>query len=207
MIPCILNDLRPEFLRVIGLEGVTWRGRKVLVVVGPNAVGKSMFRRVLCTFLNKRDFEVIHLSQEGRGDSGFMRAMVYGSESSEATSVISAKTLVNGLRTSRGRKKNHVLLYDEPEIGMAEEMQAGAAQWLVKELRSWPGKLSGIVVMTHSRYFVQELIRLPKSKFICLGDRHSTADSWLGREIKPVSPEAVIELGLCTFRRLTKILK
>jgi len=207
MIPCFLDDLRPEFLRAIGLKGVTWRGRKVLVVVGPNAVGKSMFRRVFCTFLKKRNLEVIHLSQEGRGDGGFIRAMVYGDEGREATSVISAKTLVNGLRTSRGRESNHVLLYDEPEIGMAEEMQAGAAQWLAEELRSWPDKLSGIVVMTHSRYFVRELVRLPKSKFICLGGGHPTADAWLDREIEPVGPKDVIELGLRTFRRLSKILK
>lgn len=206
MIPCILNNLRPEFLRAIGLEGVTWRGRKVLVVVGPNAVGKSMFRRAFCGFLKKRKLEVIHLSQEGRGDAGFVRAMVYGNESNEATSVISAKTLVNGLRTSRGREKNHVLLYDEPEIGMAEEMQVGAAQWLAEELRSWPDKLSGIIVMTHSRHFVRELIQLPRSGFICLGGRYSTADAWLNREIKPVGPEAVIKLGLRTFRKLTKIL-
>ena len=208
MIPGILNDLRSDLLRAIGLEGVTWRGREVLVVVGPNAVGKSLFRRLLSTFLKKRNnLEVMHLSQEGRTDSGFLVPMVYGRENQEATSVISARTLVTGLRTSRGRKKNHVLLYDEPEIGMAEEMQAGAARWLAKELRSWPDKLSGIIVMTHSRYFVQELIQLPKSKFICLGGRYSTADAWLNREIEPVDPEAVIKIGLRTLKRLAKILK
>lgn len=123
MIPPVFKDIKPEFLELVGMKGVTWRGKELLVVTGANASGKSLVRRLFQVFVKKRGFEVIHLSQEGRDAGGFARVFVYGSEGDEATGVISAKTLVKGFRTSRNRDNEHLMIYDEPEIGMSEEAE------------------------------------------------------------------------------------
>ena len=208
MIPFIFNKVTPLILKELGLDGVKWGHCRVMVVVGDNAGGKSLLRRLFQTFLkkNKSDqTEVIHLSQQGRSTSGFVRTVVYGSEDDGATSVISARTLVNSIRTSRGRENKHFIIYDEPEIGMSDESDLGAAIWLKEQLQDCPEQLRGIIICTHSRQFASQLMKLPYSKFIWMHHPEATVREWLDRTIKPIDPQKLMDVGLARWRKITKI--
>lgn len=196
MIPNVLHDIRDDYLDMIGLDRHDCDDAKVLVVTGENAAGKSFLRRIFSHFIRENHkVEVMHLSQEGRAREGIERAFLYGAESEESTGNITAGTFTTGFRTSRGRDNDHILLWDEPEIGLAEEAQLGAAQFMVKQLADMPPKLRGLIVMTHSRHFVSTLMQVEGAKFVNLGHQYKTADEWLNRPIVPVDPETVRKRG------------
>lgn len=58
MIPPVFKDINPEFLELVGMDGITWRSKELLVITGANASGKSLVRRLFQVFVKKRGFEV-----------------------------------------------------------------------------------------------------------------------------------------------------
>ena len=205
----LLENLRDELCDELGLDHSFDTSGSILVITGQNAAGKSLLRRWFHKELDHRKVEAIHLSQEGRTTEGFVRALVYGSEHHDSTGYISAHTFTAGVRTMRGRsedKIDHVVIWDEPEIGMGDELQLGSANWLCDELADWPGSLQGVIVMTHSRTFVKRLMEFPKAVWMSM-DGFPTHNEWLNREIVPVTPEQVSKVGLERYRRISKLLK
>ncbi len=199
-----LFKMNQEVADVLGFDTSFSTECPVLVITGDNAQGKSLFRRYVSVVCRENGVELIHLSQEGRGTEGFQRAWIYGDENSESTGCISAKTFKKGFNTSRNREKDHILLWDEPEIGMGEELQLGTSMWVKEELENWPEKLCGLVVLTHSRYFVSILAKIKGAKFYNMNGLG--LDEWLNREILPISPIEVAERSYERFRKITKIL-
>jgi predicted ATPase len=208
MIPNVLKDIRPDLLFALGLEPSDFGDSKLIVVTGDNATGKSMLRRIYSTFLKKNHkIETIHLSQQARATGGVERAFVYGDETSESTGYITIGTFITGFRTSRGRENEHILLWDEPEIGLGEEAQLGAVNYIIDQLKDWPSKLRGVVVMTHSRIFVRALKDVEGCRFVNLHGKFKTADEWLDRKIVPADLEEVRTRGIETWRKVSAILK
>lgn len=206
MIPNIVRNMKPELRELLGLER-EWNGVETLIVVGPNASGKSLLRRLITVLCRKGKVEVIHLSQEGRSSSSCVTALVYGSEFEFATGYNSAGVLLNGFKTSRKREKEHVLLFDEPEIGLGEEAQLGAGEFLREQMDDKPPMLRGLAVMTHSRHIVEALKDLPKARFLDISGQYKTADEWLGRRLKPMSLRQIRDDGIRKLRRIAKLLK
>lgn len=197
--------MNPDFAKELGVDPDFDSRSKVLVVVGRNASGKSFIRRWI-QFSLRGKTEVVALSHEFRSGSGFQRAIVYGDESYQSTGAISAQTFVSGLSTMRSRKSKHIVIWDEPEIGMSEDLQAGSAEWLFSRLENdWPEHLLGIVLMTHSRLWVDRAMRSAGSRFLSL-DGHGTAEEWLRRKIEPVDPEEMVRMSTEKFRRLNALM-
>lgn len=209
MIPNVLPNIKPRFLKAVGIrKDALEDGVKALMVVGDNAAGKSFLRRLLTHFIKEhnKDIEVLHFSQQQRSTGGVIRAMMYGSEDDEATGAMSAKIVLGAIRNSRSRDKEnrkHVMIFDEPEIGMSEELALGSAVYLRDELaKDWPKHLLGIVVMSHSRHMVGTLSQLPKSKFLKLHEPAVTLESWVNRAIVPADPAVVSQKGLERWREI-----
>jgi len=203
------SDLTKRMKRTFRLElGVPDRfstATPILVVTGKNAAGKSFLRRWFCMMLKDEKIEAIHLSQQGRASEGFVRAFVYGDESDHSTGAISAHTFIAGMNTSKNRTTPHVLIWDEPEIGMGDELQIGTADWLFSQLVVWPQQLNGVILLTHSRYFVERAMMFPGAKFMNL-DGHRTAKAWMERKIVPVSPTVLYDESFQKWRRLTGLI-
>jgi hypothetical protein len=195
-----------ELADAIGVDPDFDTSTQVLVVTGANAAGKSLLRKFMQQVVRQdHDLECIHLSQQGRASSGIQRAFLYGDESWESTGCISCHSLLGSITTSRAREKDHMIILDEPEIGMGEELQAGSGLWLKEQLADWPEHLSGMVIMTHSRNFVREIMKFNGATFYNLEGMEK--DEWLNREIVPANPEDVKTLGRERFRKISKILK
>jgi hypothetical protein len=207
MLPKDLLNCREQLAEELGINPKFDTSGSVMVVTGSNATGKSLVRRVICGNLKRLGIEAIHLSQQGRAQGGIARCFIYGSEDDESTGFISAKTFQGAFRTMRGREQAHVVIWDEPEIGMGEELQLGTADWLYNELaRDWPKHLCGVVVLTHSRIFASKVMGFPDSKWLNMNG-YGTLEEWLSRKIVPVGPEELIELGLKKWGRISKILQ
>jgi hypothetical protein len=205
MLPRDLFDLKPAFAKELGVPKNFNAAARVLVVVGSNASGKSFLRRYVQATMREKKIEVIALSHELRTKGGMVTAFVYGDEAWQSTGVITAQTFVSGVRVMRSRTGPHVVIWDEPEIGMGEELQTGCADWLFSRLRDWPAHLQGVIVMTHSRIWARRAMDFPKARFLSL-DGHKKVEDWLGREVVPVDPEALSRLATEKFRRLSKLL-
>ena len=204
-LPSDLFEINEDVAKELGVDSDFDTSGSVLVVTGQNASGKSFLRRLLHVKLKQMKIEVIVLSQEGRTSGGVVSAMVYGDESRSSTGSISCQTFISGIHTSRSRQGHHVLIWDEPEIGMGEELQLGSAQWLFRELSNWPKNLQGVILLTHSRHFVREAMKQESAKWFSL-DGYKTAESWLKRKIKPAAPDVLAEDAVKKFRKLIRML-
>lgn len=194
------------FSSELGVERNFDTSCNALLITGPNASGKSFLRRWIQQYFRLKEIECINLSQEGRSVRWAGSCFVYGSEQDESTGYISAGTLTMGMRTSRAREKSHIVLWDEPEIGMGEELQLGSAIWMREQLENFPKHLLGVIFMTHSRLFVKEIMKMDNAKFYNLSE-HKTMNEWMNREIVPVSPEKIQAIGLEKWRKLDKLLE
>ena len=188
-------------------------GRNPLVViVGSNAAGKSVFRRLVEDHYRKQKVECISISMFGRcqGSFGGMRGFVYGDESWNATGVNSAHTVLTGIKTCQGRTQPHMMCWDEPDIGMAEEGAAGMGL-AIKKFASKPSKhTKGIFVITHSRHLAKQLLPA-RPHYLHLGIDPSkappTLKDWVEREIVPADLRQLVDDGHARFKAIQKFLK
>jgi hypothetical protein len=191
---------------------VPGRGRLV-VVLGPNAAGKSLFRRVIggiCGGSSSGNrIEFIGLSQEFRQCGGVATAFVYGDESWEASGAISANSVVGGIVTCRGRMSDHVIFWDEPDLGLSDEYAAGAGVEIADFALDMPEHTLAAFVVTHRAVLVRELLRA-RPHYLYIGSGRGAAPAsiraWLGRPIRPAKLETLRKEGTAHLRAFARVL-
>lgn len=169
-------------------------GEKI-ILVGPNCSGKSLFRKLINGRKRKR-WTIVHASMqlrtESRPDMGALSSMAHDF-AEDATS----QSTINVIKRSIASvKENCVLHIDEPEIGFSEELQAGTAPWLRKQLDAMPIKPVVTIITTHSIPVASGFLDW---KLIDLGFRYKTVSEWIHRPIEPMDPEQVETGGQLLF--------
>jgi len=217
MIPNIFREftIKRVIAKELNIKKSSLDNCRVLVVVGGNASGKSFLRRLLSAFIRqyykdkKEEVGVVSISQEMRTSQNIGNVFVYGSEDWEATGLITCNSVVGVLRNIRenGGWGKNVIVIDEPEIGLSDETQSALAIHVREQIENWPDNLVGIVVMTHSRYFMRELNKVEGFKMLDLDGKYKTVDDWVNRKVVPVDLNTLEEVALTRFRKLTKALK
>lgn len=178
----------------------------LVVVTGDNASGKSFIRRLVQLACRDKDIECIHLSQQGRCASGIPRLFIYGAEEEESTGYNTVNMLLTSFTTSKSRDSKHILVYDEPDIGLSDEYAAGAGIRLRKFIEKKPKYLKGIVIMSHNKHLLKELLPLNPNHLNLTDDK--TLVEVVNRKIIPnKSLEELKKEGLETWRKINKILK
>ena len=182
----------------------------LLVVLGPNAGGKSFFRRVLMTICQEQQTEAIHISMEGRRRTGERPwlAMVYGDEMYHSTGVNSINTVLTGISTCRSRNQPHVVIWDEPDIGMSEGAAASVGRAIAEFAAAPPASLLASVVITHRKALVAELATC-RPHYLHLGTAEAPAslEAWLAAppDVRPL--ESIRNEAHARFLRLRTLLK
>lgn len=212
----VVNDMLP-FVEYEGKVAIPWHWVKgthpLFLILGENAGGKSFFRRTLQVLAQEARYkEVIHLSMESRAGMNMMGAMkgfVYGDEERNSTGENSAYTVMTAVKTCRGREHDHLLYWDEPDVGMSENSAAGAGVEIAKFMLKRPKHTRGVFVTTHSRPLVEQLLSV-KPHYLHLGvpsdKAPPTLRDWLDRPIVPISPEKVMEASHKRFKAIQRIL-
>jgi hypothetical protein len=135
-------------------------------------------------------------------------SLIYGDEAHFPTGLLTAQTILTGFSSASNRDKKCLLLYDEPEIGMSEELQWASVRYMAEQMKNPPKQLQGLVVMTHSRIFAKHLVEEAGATFVNLGDQYPTLDAWLNRPVDiHLDIEALNQTSLEKFREITKLLK
>lgn len=181
-----------EIFELIPLDG------QVTILTGSNGSGKSLIRGQLPMRLREHPGKprLIHASQELRTASNSS----LGAMSSFAhdlpwlpTSVMTIHTIKQVMKHAEG----NYLVIDEPEIGCGEETVMAMAAWLNDQLSARPASCWGVLIITHSRYMVQNL----RHDYFFNLDGYDTAEAWLNRPLIPTDLAALEENPLFGFIR------
>jgi len=186
-------------------------GSKLVVVVGENASGKSFFRRIVRSVCQKSKTECIHLSMEGRVDSsalGGLRSMVYGSEHDQSTGENSVGTVLGGITTCKDREAPHVVVWDEPDLGLSDSWAAGMGE-AIRDFAKDPGEHTrAIVLVSHRRALLAPLLALPLH-YVHLGigeGAPASLEAWFEAPIVPRDIRELHEESLKRWRAIQAIL-
>lgn len=177
---------------------------RLSLVLGENAAGKSLFRRIIHQVTHpgresrgfgdsgvpRGDFpvgEMIHLSMEGRTNSEVMSSMVYGTEGWHSTGENSAHTLSGAFRTCTSRDHTTIVYWDEPDIGMSAGAAAGAGIAIREFIEAEENPLmEAVFLTTHSVPLVRQLAPLnPHYIFLGNADGPRTLADWFTWQMDP----------------------
>jgi hypothetical protein len=175
---------------------------KLVVAVGGNASGKSFFRRIVQGVCAKTKIECIHLSMEGRRTGGIFASFVYGSETHQSTGANSSGTVLTAISTSKARKNKHVIFWDEPDIGLSDDWAASTGAEIRSFIEDAPKPLVGVVLVSHSKALVRELIPLNPHLLSFSETPVGDLTEWLE---KPVMIRPLSELKETSYRRFKLI--
>lgn len=182
----------------------------LVLVLGENASGKSVFRRIVQGTCKRLSLECMHLSMQGRSNEfGGLRPMVYGNEASEATSVNSLKGVKKGIQTCCERETPHVIFWDEPDIGLSEGSAAGAGLALARFAQAPGPQTVAAFVICHSRSMVKQMLAA-KPHYIHLGvpaaEAPRTLRAWLKRSVVPIEIDDVIAVSRERYRKVVHVM-
>jgi energy-coupling factor transporter ATP-binding protein EcfA2 len=161
--------------------------RRLFLITGENAGGKSFFSKVVASFVHEESpgaIEFINVSMGMRTAPGMHRVFMFGEESRDSTGKISLGAVLGSLRTCRSREKPHVLVLDEPDIGLSEGYRAGLGDLLAAFGAELPELTRALVVVTHSREVARRLMPLAPT-CIRIGEDHRPTAEWI-RDGDPV---------------------
>lgn len=183
----------PMYRRVHSVENPP---SQLTLVIGGNASGKSLFRREIQRSSEASKVEVHHLSMEARSQDPWIRAEAYGDEEAMSTGMISLSSMLRLLRASKEASTPHILFWDEPDVGLSDEVAAGVALEILQFLWSQPKHLVGFFIVSHRRSLIEALdAATPRIVFIGKNAPKSLG-AWLQRKVTPVRPQDVIDEGV-----------
>lgn len=195
------------------LSGRFYRGQgKILLILGENATGKSLTRRIFGELAQRQRVEAISTSLEGRtyvSESPWL-AMVYGDERTSATGCNSSHLVSMGIKTALNRTSPHIIFWDEPDLGLSEGACEGTGLALGRfGLQATPHTLAACIV-THSKPLVRGLKdALGYTPHVLhMGPQNPmTLVSWLCSSPVIRTPEEVQEANHALQSKLFKILR
>lgn len=201
-------------------------GSKLVLVLGENAAGKSLFRRIVGTVAHRGKKggwgepsiprgpfpvgEVLHLSMQGRSSGGMMSAFVYGDEQYQSTGAISARTVEGACRNCADREHSTIVYWDEPDIGMSAGAAAGAGA-AIREfiLKDEAPLLEAVFLTSHSPALVRQLAALdPHYVFLGNAAGPKTLADWFiwQQDPPPISPSELADIAHTRFRDIQAVL-
>ncbi len=179
---------------------------KLLVISGENAGGKSFFAKVMRSRMREFDpaCEWIPISMTTRTSSGMHRAFIFGDESTSSTGQTSFRAVRGALTTCRGRETPHVLVLDEPDIGLSEGYQGALGEMIDEFASDLPEMTKGLLVVSHARPLIGKLMHLDPT-CVRVGDDLRPTREWLKDGDLPRSIadiEALRDKALNRFRAI-----
>lgn len=178
------------------------KGDKVLLV-GPNASGKSFFRKLLSRNKKLGDkVKHVHASMALRTGSfpemGALSSMLHDNDD-DATSYSTISNVTKAIESCASYIKDGTtcsLHIDEPEIGFGAELQLGTGTWLRGMLEGMSHQPVLTMVTTHSAYVGEAFLDW---KLLDLGFKYKTVEEWVKRKVTPANPVDVVELNRIMF--------
>lgn len=175
---------------------------RLTILVGQNGCGKSLIRKQLgVRFSNEfNDSNKTHtkavsmqLRTEQRAEYGALSTVMH--DSSYVPTSLTSFNLVQSMMKCTENKISDYLILDEIEIGMSEESILGMSKYMLENIDTWVNNSLGLLLITHSRVLVQELMSNYDCDFVYLGynEIEYDYDKWLTRNLTPTDFEYLSE--------------
>jgi hypothetical protein len=200
----IMNDGPFEMSMVEG-------DNRVVVIVGENASGKSLIFRMLSQRVNADGALAVTTSIRARAEGGIASAFMYGDENEQSTGATTAKWIMAAFANNLDREGGSILGLDEPELGLSEGYARALGELVAREIVGIPSVCGGVVIVTHSRAFVEGLVAAGARKptFVTMSAEPVTIEQW-AREPDVRSVEQLLELptvGLQRWREVNDLMR
>jgi len=173
------------------MENIPYKG--VSVLTGGNGVGKSLIRtQIIFKFAERLGVEPKSLAHkvgsismqkrtESNADWGPLSGVLH--DTAWIPTSLNTFSLIENLFTT----KHDFIIFDEPEIGMGEELVMSLVDYFNEKFKEFPDK--GILIITHNRYMVENLQF--DNFFNC--DCIKTKEDWLNRKLVKADLEILKE--------------
>lgn len=177
------NTVEQRYDRIVEVFSSIPMDGSISMLTGSNGSGKSLIRQQLnfrdeIKALGKR---VVHVSMSLRTqDHG-----VYNVFTRDTDWTPTSVNTLNFLNCASNSIYGSYLVLDEIEVGCSEETIMGLVGWLNENLRSRIKGSKGCLVITHSRFVVENL----KFDHWFNLDGYKTSKAWLKREVVPADIE------------------
>ena len=181
---------------------------RLCLVLGPNATGKSLLRRLAGAACKAKHIEFMPISMEFRTGQqfGVGRAFVYGgTEMENSTGENSSRSVVGGIRTCRARENPHVIFWDEPDIGLSDGYARGMGRAIAALAQDTPEHTVAAFVVTHRKALVRELLAVNPHVVFTGDESAASLDEWLARDEEPMDIEALPKRSNSTYARVAAI--
>lgn len=176
-------------LHLFGTDGLlpcqatTVTDSKVLLVAGDHASGKSLMLGLFSSWCKNEKVHPIQITARNCSEDGAERIRL----------VLAALK-----QPERSGGKSMVLL-DQPDLGLSEDYAAAMGQWIAYEVAGMPPNAVGVVVVSHSRALMGNLLSTFRAggqdaHRMFVGDREHSFDAWLEKP-SPKSIEDLLSLS------------
>lgn len=194
------------------------KGAHLCLLIGDNATGKSLFRRIVSTWCSK-DYnfdtrsgsktEMIGLSMQDRAGNmmGVAHGFVYGDEQSYATGVNTGHTVTTAIATAEKRTNANVVFWDEPDTGLSDAYAADVGRRIAAFSMKPPAHTRAAFVVTHRKALVEQLLKAKPHVLFFGKNAPKTVEEYLTRPIEPADLEELYTRGHALFLKVLKHLR
>jgi len=181
---------------------------KLCVILGDNATGKSMLRRIIYGRSNKNNIECMTFSVQGKTKSSGIQSVIYGDEADYSTGRNAASLLLACIRNSKGWSEGghaHNIIWDEPSLGLSDSWSASAGVSIREFIKDAPLNLGGAFLITHSQPLLIQVREL-NPHLIVLEDECNSIGDWLEKPIVIRPIDQLIENNKNKHSAISKVL-
>lgn len=185
--------------------------KPLLIISGDNASGKSFMCKVLKTFISQNDDDdlgkvtCMDMSMGRRTAPDISRSFIYGDEGIQSTGETSLKCIIGAVTNSQKYETRHVIMFDEPDIGLSEAFLPALGEYLAQYYEYLPENAEGMILVTHSRRLVKNLMCF-NPVTIRMGSNQSTKD-WLENGSPTKTVDDLLSLTKVSHKRYGDIHK
>jgi len=179
---------------------------RILLISGDNAGGKSLVCRFLSLTFSRSKIEFMRIGMEMRTNGGMVRTFIFGDEGRCSTGELTAHSVLGAIHNSKQRTHAHVVCLDEPDTGLSEGYQQAVGETLVDYASTLPEHAAGLVVVTHSRFIANALMKLDPHRFR-VGDDLRLTREWIRKGPLKRSMEDLANLKKISHKRFLAVTK
>jgi hypothetical protein len=161
--------------------------KKLLLVIGDNAEGKSLITSQMLSYAHKNsDINGYNIGMQARTRGGIERSFVYANENVCSTGFSTVLSVTGGIRNcvSHSKDSHHqmMLVLDEPTLGLSDRYERPMGEYIANTIKENKelDNFKGIILVTHSKELVRSLINndvFPTVVYV--GDNFKSLNEWL----------------------------
>jgi hypothetical protein len=184
---------------------------RYLLISGENAGGKSFVTRYLSMIFRSDvpEFRTVDIGMKRRTTQDISRAFIYGGDEGErSTGTLSVQAFTGSLRNTREWDSPHMIVLDEPDLGLSEGYQTAMGEFLAREAGTITPKCMAVVLVTHSREIARHFMTL-NPHMMRIGDDLRPTRQWLDEGPLPRSAEdlkKLMDTGINRLRAISRIM-